>query len=77
MRRECPHAAAALVTIVFREIVRRLRRVDDRVERELASEEEAFYSELWPEERARLFAEKAEDEPTHWKASFSRIRGCA
>jgi CRP/FNR family cyclic AMP-dependent transcriptional regulator len=77
MRRESPHAAAALVSVVFREIVRRLRRVDDRVERELASEEEAFYSELWPEERARRLAQEDEDPPAPWKASFSRIRGCA
>lgn len=76
MRREAPKSAAALITAVFREIVRRLRRVDDRVERELASEEESFFSDLWPEERG-LRALTDGDVPTPWKACFSRIRGCA
>jgi len=76
MRREAPRSAAALVTAVFREIVRRLRRVDDRVERELAIEEESFFSELWPEELAfRKLPDN--DIPNPWKSCFSRIRGCA
>jgi CRP-like cAMP-binding protein len=76
MRREAPQSAAALVTVVFREIVRRLRRVDDRVERELASEEEAFFSDLWPEERG-LKDPPDSEQPSPWKSCFSRIRGCA
>ena len=39
MRQEAPRAAAALIGAVFREVLRRMRRVDDRVEREQFAED--------------------------------------
>ena len=76
MRREAPRSAAALITAVFREIVRRLRRVDDRVEREMANEEEGFFSEPW--RREMVFRNLPDNDiPNPWKSCFSRIRGCA
>jgi CRP-like cAMP-binding protein len=40
MRQQSPRAAAALVNAVLHEVLRRLRSVDDRVERELLSSQE-------------------------------------
>ena len=40
MRQEAPRVAAALVSAVFHEVIRRLRSVDERVDRDLRAESE-------------------------------------
>jgi CRP-like cAMP-binding protein len=64
MRQEAPRAAAALVAAVFHEVLRRLRSVDDRVDRELRAERDNDPSDGDPV-------------PEPWQACFARLRGSA
>jgi CRP-like cAMP-binding protein len=79
MRRLAPGVAAALVGAVIRDVTARLRRVDERIERELAGH-------LGPRPtRPTQTAERPEGPPsaalgpesTVWKAFMARLRGSA
>lgn len=68
MRQEAPRVAAALVSAVFHEVLRRLRSVDDRVDRELRVERDSD-----PDD-----GEGASGHPANpWDACFARLRGSA
>jgi CRP-like cAMP-binding protein len=67
MRQDAPRVAAALVSAVFHEVLRRLRSVDDRVDRELRAESDGD-----PEGR-----EKSSPSGNPWEACFARLRGSA
>jgi CRP-like cAMP-binding protein len=70
MRQEAPRAAAALVSAVFHEVLRRLRSIDDRVDRELRTEHEGEPSRAPADDNNR-----ATTGP--WEACFARLRGSA
>jgi CRP/FNR family transcriptional regulator, cyclic AMP receptor protein len=70
MRQEAPRAAAALVSAVFHEVLRRLRSVDERVDRELRAEYQAESSDSRTSE-----ANRSSNGP--WDACFARLRGSA
>lgn len=67
MRQQAPRVAAALISAVFHEVLRRLRSVDERVDRELRSE-------------CAADAGAPSEKPTSanpWEACFARLRGSA
>jgi CRP/FNR family transcriptional regulator, cyclic AMP receptor protein len=72
MRQDAPRTAANLVNAVFHEVLRRLRSVDDRIERELEEadspprEDDAFPS-----------PSDARSVPGPWERCFARLRGSA
>jgi len=68
MRREAPHAAAALVSAVFRDVMRRLRSVDDRIGRELREDAVARGS---PEPASAT----RKPLPPSWERCFATLRG--
>jgi CRP-like cAMP-binding protein len=70
MRQEAPRAAAALIGAVFREVLRRMRRVDDRVEREQFAEDTRDLN-------AGSIRAKGSTVPGPWEACFARLRGSA
>lgn len=74
MRQHAPRVAAALVSAVFHEVVRRLRGVDERVDREIRAESgpDGGSSGGGPSDGA---SEGASDPA--WDASFARSRGSA
>jgi CRP-like cAMP-binding protein len=65
MRQQAPRVAAALVSAVFHEVVRRLRSVDDRVDREIRAEGDPDDHD-GPGGRVTTGP---------WEASFARLRG--
>jgi len=75
MRQDAPRAAAALIGAVFSETLRRMRRLDDRVERELFVRERTgpllSHGGTSQDESSRA------DLPEPWKACFARLRGSA
>lgn len=73
MRQDAPRAAAALIGAVFREVLRRMRRVDDRVEREQFAEETGELSTR-SDSSCRP---KGSTVPGPWEACFARLRGSA
>jgi CRP-like cAMP-binding protein len=70
MRQEAPRAAAALVSAVFHEVLRRLRSIDDRVDRELRAERGGD-----PSEDPADDSNRATSGP--WESCFARLRGSA
>lgn len=70
MRQHAPGAAAALVSAVFQEVLKRLRSVDDRIDRELNSGSLV-------EEEVVLSAPLPVGLPTPWAPCFARLRGSA
>jgi CRP-like cAMP-binding protein len=70
MRQEAPRAAAALVSAVFHEVLRRLRSVDERVDRELRAEHEDGPFDDRGDDRTGAAAGP-------WEACFARLRGSA
>jgi len=68
MRQDAPRVAAALVSAVFHEVLRRLRSVDERVERELRAE-----SDGEPEGGGR----SSPPSGNPWDTCFARLRGSA
>ncbi len=68
MRQEAPRVAAALVSAVFHEVLRRLRSVDERVDRELRAEHDGGPGD-------------GEEASVHsgnpWDTCFARLRGSA
>ena len=69
MRQHAPHAAAALVGAVFRDVLKRLRNVDDRIDRELRVESAWDGRIAAPSSRASL--------PGAWESCFASLRGSA
>jgi CRP/FNR family cyclic AMP-dependent transcriptional regulator len=71
MREEAPRSAAALVSAVFYEVLRRLRDVDDRVDRELCAgpgDVPGTTADGSPAERSASCT---------WDSAFPRLRGSA
>jgi CRP/FNR family transcriptional regulator, cyclic AMP receptor protein len=68
MRQQAPRAAAALVSAVFHDVLRRLRSVDDRIERELRSESTS-------DGTVAQTPSSGSDPPGSWENCFSRLRG--
>jgi len=65
MRQQAPRVAAALVSAVFHEVVRRLRSVDERVDREIRAEGD-------PDDHD---GSRSRGAMGPWEASFARLRG--
>lgn len=72
MRQQAPHAAAALVSAVFHNVLKRLRSVDDRIGRDLHAEPGSS-----PPGGAGLPRSSQADVPDPWEACFARLRGSA
>jgi CRP-like cAMP-binding protein len=70
MRQQAPTAAAALVSAVFQDVLKRLRSVDDRIDRELRSD-----SLLDDESVASPRLDV--NPPGAWAPCFARLRGSA
>jgi CRP-like cAMP-binding protein len=70
MRQEAPRVAAALVSAVFHEVLRRLRSVDERVDRELRTECGFDANDEAPRSQETA-------SPNPWEACFARLRGSA
>ncbi len=71
MRQQAPRAAAALVSAVFHNVLRRLRSVDARIERDLCPG-----PDLPPGDSTKTQGAGAEiSDP--WEACFARLRGSA
>ncbi len=68
MRQHAPHAAAALVGAVLLDVLKRLRNVDERIDRELRGEC-TWENRLTPSARASL--------PGSWEHCFAGLRGSA
>jgi CRP/FNR family cyclic AMP-dependent transcriptional regulator len=68
LRQEAPRTAAALVSAVFHEVLRRLRSVDERVDREIRAERDGVPAEG---------RSPSGGSPNPWEASFARLRGSA
>jgi CRP/FNR family transcriptional regulator, cyclic AMP receptor protein len=68
MRQQAPCAAAALVSAVFHDVLKRLRSVDDRIGRDLRSEQ-------GPSPHGDSLARAEVADP--WEACFARLRGSA
>ena len=68
MRQEAPRTAAALVNAVFHSVLRRLRDVENRIERDLR--------DGLPEKSDGPRAEQ-DSIPDPWEACFARLRGSA
>jgi hypothetical protein len=84
MRRLAPGVAAALVGAVIRSVTLRLRRVDERIERELAGHLAARLPELRQatgripgRASSRHAATGAACGPGTWTAMLARLRGSA
>jgi CRP-like cAMP-binding protein len=71
MRQEAPRTAAALVSAVFKEALKRLRTIDDRLERELCGEATLSYGDDSPPPSS------VRELPDSWEACFTRLRGSA
>ena len=72
MRQQAPRAAAALVSAVFHDVLRRLRSVDDRIGRELRALDGSS-----PADGAGLPRPSGSDVPGPWEICFARLRGSA
>jgi CRP/FNR family transcriptional regulator, cyclic AMP receptor protein len=70
MRQEAPHAAAALVGAVFLDVMKRLRHVDERIDRELRSDC------TWVD-RITPAPVRRESLPGSWESCFASLRGSA
>jgi len=68
MRQHAPHSAAALVGAVLLDVLKRLRKVDDRIDRELRGEC-TWENRITPASRANL--------PGSWEHCFASLRGSA
>jgi CRP-like cAMP-binding protein len=89
MRLQAPAVATAIVSAVIRSVALRLRRVDERIERELAGHLAARLPELrqatrisarTPSRRSRTRSVPEPTEPTEpdaWTALLGRLRGSA
>jgi len=71
MRQQAPRIAAALVSAVFHEVLRRLRSVDERVDRELRAECE---DDAANDDRPSTGKDSSANP---WDACFARLRGSA
>lgn len=69
MRQESPRIAAALVNAVFHSVLRRLRAIENRIERDLCAELDSEHSDGGSVER--------DDTPDPWEQCFARLRGSA
>jgi CRP/FNR family transcriptional regulator, cyclic AMP receptor protein len=72
MRQQAPHAAAALVSAVFHNVLKRLRNVNDRIERDLCPE-----TSLHPNDGSGVTRTARAEMPDPWEECFSRSRGSA
>jgi hypothetical protein len=72
MRQHAPRAAAALVSAVFHNVLKRLRSVDDRIGRDLRAEPGSS-----PNDGTSLPRSEQADGPDPWEACFARLRGSA
>jgi CRP-like cAMP-binding protein len=72
MRQHAPSAAAALVSAVFHDVLRRLRSVDERIERELCAN-----GRLPPNGKGDSSLSSRMDVPSPWELCFARLRGSA
>jgi CRP/FNR family transcriptional regulator, cyclic AMP receptor protein len=70
MRQQAPRAAAALISAVFRDVLRRLRCMGDRIDRELRAD--SVLDDTTPEPRT-----SRDDLPGAWKPCFAGLRGSA
>ena len=70
LRQQAPHAAAALVNAVFRDVLKRLRNVDDRIDRELRADP------AW-DDAAAPTPKPQTGLPGSWAPAFARLRGSA
>jgi CRP/FNR family cyclic AMP-dependent transcriptional regulator len=70
MRQEAPHAAAALVTAVFLDVLKRLRTVDNRIDRELREDEASGARPPWS-------SAPGSGLPGAWASCFAGLRGSA
>lgn len=70
MRQEAPHAAAALVRAVFLDVMKRLRQVDERIDRELR-EDCTWQDKITPAPASRTPL------PRSWETCFASLRGSA
>jgi len=70
MRQQAPRSAAALVSAVFYDVLRRLRTVDDRIDREL-HEDGVLDGSGDPASASRATV------PSPWAPCFARLRGSA
>jgi CRP-like cAMP-binding protein len=70
MRQEAPRAAAALVCAVFLDVLKRLRNVDDRIDRELR-EDCTWQDKITPAPAPRTPL------PSSWESCFASLRGSA
>jgi len=68
LRQHAPLAAAALVNAVFRDVLKRLRNVDDRISRELHSEG------VW-DDAASTKQNSQSNSPGAWAPYFAHLRG--
>jgi CRP/FNR family transcriptional regulator, cyclic AMP receptor protein len=69
MRQRAPHAAAGLVSAVFVDVLKRLRKVDDRIGRELRADGAIPNDPAGAARRSGL--------PTAWEGCFASLRGSA
>jgi CRP-like cAMP-binding protein len=72
MRQEAPRAAAALISAVLCEVLRRLRSVDARIDRELQADGCQLSEDSDDPSRA-----SHSNVPGPWEACFARLRGSA
>ncbi len=70
MRQQAPRAAAALVSAVFLDVLKRLRNVDDRIDRELRADG------TW-EDRLTPAPSSSSSLPGSWEKCFASLRGSA
>jgi hypothetical protein len=71
LRQSAPHAAAALVSAVFHNVLRRLRNVDDRIGRDLRVEDGSR------PDGDDMPRSPRTDVPSPWEICFARLRGSA
>ena len=72
MRQHAPRAAAALVSAVFHNVLRRLRSVDDRIERDLRPEPSSA-----PDDGLGVNRSADAEISDPWQVCFARLRGSA
>jgi hypothetical protein len=72
MRQQAPRAAAALVSAVFHNVLKRLRSVDERIERDLRPEPSSA-----PGDGLAMTRTARAEVPDPWEACFARLRGSA
>ena len=72
MRQEAPRAAAALVNAVFRDVLARIRSVDDRIGRDLCAETGSS-----PDGGTGQPRPERADDADPWENCFARLRGSA